>query len=667
MMAKKKKLNNWYEVVAAAEGSNPALNIYGPIVSTAWDESEVTAQGFISDLNAIEAEDIDLFINSPGGGVFAGMAIYNAIQRHDAKVHVHIDGLAASIASVIALAGDTIHMGDSSLFMIHNPHTFAQGDAKALRKQAATLDKVRDSMVAVYEANSNLTSEKLEALMDDETWMSADDAVDAGFIEEVFEGAQVAASIPEGMFHNIPETLGSVPNLPAATEEIPMPASKKSTPAQETQPVEIDVNAVASDATAQAKADEQARKNGIEAVFAKYPDQHELHLACIVDDSVSVADASAKLLDVLAEGVAPIGGQHIQVEDQRDRMRAGLVDGALIRAGLKKDEGTNEYRRFGMQDTARAVLEQNGIATGRMSTDQIIEAALTHSTGDFPIIYQNVMHKTLLGAFNLAPDTWSQFADRGDVSDFRAHNRYRTGSFADLAGLEENGELRNTTTGDAEKAQISASERGVIFNMSYKMVVDDDMGAFLSTAKNLGRAAKRSVENDVYAVLAANAALGDGTALFHADHGNLAGSGTAISVASLGAARAAMGRQMDPDSNDYLDIRPNVLLCPLELVDHANTVIQSETDISKTNSKNMNPIRNMVTVVGTPRLTGTGWYLFSSPSVVPTLEVAFLRGQSEPDVRLEESFSSRGVRMRVTYDYGVAAVEYRGGYKNAGA
>ena len=188
----------------------------------------------------------------------------------------------------------------------------------------------------------------------------------------------------------------------------------------------------------------------------------------------------------------------------------------------------------------------------------------------------------------------------------------------------------------------------------------------MRVARPASRSAHRSVENTAYAELVANPTMGDGTALFHADHSNLAASGSVISIASLGAARSAMRRQMDPSSNEFIDLMPSILLCPVELGDLARQIITSETDITKTNSKARNPIQNMVRVVDTPRLSGTEWYLMAAPSDTAIGEVGFLGG-TEPKMMMEELFESRGVQWRVTLDFGVAMLEWRAGYMNPGA
>jgi ATP-dependent Clp protease protease subunit len=139
--------------------------------------------------------DITVRINSGGGDVFAGVAIHSMLKRHQANVTVYIDGLAASIASIIAMAGDKVIMPKGSMMMIHNPWSFTGGDANDFRKMADTLDAIRDSMIPIYADKTGMTSEEIIALLDAETWLSAEEAVEMGFATEVEDSLKVAASV----------------------------------------------------------------------------------------------------------------------------------------------------------------------------------------------------------------------------------------------------------------------------------------------------------------------------------------------------------------------------------------------------------------------------------------------------------------------------------------
>jgi ATP-dependent Clp protease protease subunit len=145
----------------------------------------VMAKDFIDQLDGISARTIHLHINSPGGDVFQGFAIANAIRAHSARVITHVDGLAASIASIIALAGDYVRMSDNAFLMIHNPYMLAIGNAAELRKNADVLDKIGGSIVNEYVKRSGQSATQMQALMDAETWFTASEAKATGFVDAI--------------------------------------------------------------------------------------------------------------------------------------------------------------------------------------------------------------------------------------------------------------------------------------------------------------------------------------------------------------------------------------------------------------------------------------------------------------------------------------------------
>jgi len=172
------------------------LLLYGEISSSTWYGDEVTPKQFKEDLDALgDVDQIDVYINSPGGDIFAGQAIYSMLERHKARITVYVDGLAASAASVIAMVGDRIIMPKNAMMMIHHPWTIAMGNAKELRKLADELDKVAETIVRVYQDRSGMTRSRIIELMDAETWFTADEAVSCGLADEVEEQKQIAASL----------------------------------------------------------------------------------------------------------------------------------------------------------------------------------------------------------------------------------------------------------------------------------------------------------------------------------------------------------------------------------------------------------------------------------------------------------------------------------------
>lgn len=185
------------------------LMIYGEISDVSWWGDEVTPKQFKKDLDALgELKELKVFINSPGGDVFAGQAIYSMLNRLPYTVSVYVDGLAASAASIIAMVGDTIRMPKNAMLMIHNPWGMVIGYSSDLRKFADELDKVRESIIPVYKEQTGLEDQEIADLMDAETWMTAEEALEKGFIHEIEEAKPVAALIKDfdlSRFKNVPE------------------------------------------------------------------------------------------------------------------------------------------------------------------------------------------------------------------------------------------------------------------------------------------------------------------------------------------------------------------------------------------------------------------------------------------------------------------------------
>lgn len=201
------------------------LYIYGDIVSYQWDDSDTTAQSFKNDLDALgDIHTLNVYINSPGGSVFQGQAIYTILKRHKATVNAHIDGVAASISSVIPMAADNVFMPRNAMMMVHNPWTLAMGNAQELRKQADDLDRIRESILEAYlgKTGDKLSREKLVELLDNETWLTAQECLDYGLCDQVVEAKEVAASIGAELlnrFKNVPESLK---NAVAKAENTPI-------------------------------------------------------------------------------------------------------------------------------------------------------------------------------------------------------------------------------------------------------------------------------------------------------------------------------------------------------------------------------------------------------------------------------------------------------------
>jgi hypothetical protein len=393
----------------------------------------------------------------------------------------------------------------------------------------------------------------------------------------------------------------------------------------------------------------------------------------IIDSGATMDQARAAMLDALASAEPEIRSHHPVVvgKSGTERFIDDAVDAIVARAGHGKLASGNQMRGFTLFELARRSLELAGVNTSSMDKMHLVGRAFTQSTSDFPVLLENAMHKVLQNAYALQTDTWSRFSAIGSVSDFRAHNRYRVGSLANIQLVNELGEFKNITIPDGEKSSISAQTKGGIINLSRQTIINDDLGAFLGYAAMLGRAARRTIETDVYALLAENAGLGpnmaDGNPLFHSSRNNI-GVSSDLSVEGIDGDRVVMAEQLDVGGNDYLDLRPQVLVVPIGLGGTARVVNDAQYDPDTANKlQRPNKVRGLFQdIVDTPRLSGTRRYLFANPSEAPVIEVAFLDGQQEPFLEMQDGFDVDGSRWKVRLDYGVGVIDFRGAVTNDG-
>lgn len=370
------------------------------------------------------------------------------------------------------------------------------------------------------------------------------------------------------------------------------------------------------------------------------------------------------------------GGADIQIgTSETDKLRTAAVDAILYRQGLlsnkEKEEKLhgNPFVGKSAREIARDCLENQGENVRGLGDNEIVKRAFTSSTSDFPVILENVLHRTVVSSYLTVGETWRRFCTTGNVTDFREWKRLKLASIGTLDQLDELGEFKNKSLKDAEAESIKIETYGNIVNISRQMIVNDDLGAFLGISAQLGRAAALTIEKAVYAMLLSNPVMSDGKTLFHADHGNLSATGSALSVVGLDANRVAMAQQMDVGGNDFLDVSPTVLLVPKSLGGTAKVINRSEYDPDTANKlQRANMVFGLFNdIVDTARLSGTARYLFADPALMPALEVAFLNGNDTPYLEQENGFTVDGVSYKVRIDFGVAAIEHRAVYKDLGA
>jgi hypothetical protein len=284
------------------------------------------------------------------------------------------------------------------------------------------------------------------------------------------------------------------------------------------------------------------------------------------------------------------------------------------------------------------------------------------------------MHKAILAAFAIQPDTWRKFCGTDRVPDFRDSHRYRTGALDVLDPLTEHGEFKNKSIPDGERQSINTATKGNIYAISRQTFINDDMGALNDLFMAMGRAAARTLEEDVYALLNQNNGLGptqaDGQPLFHANRKNVNATGAALAVAAIDADRVVMLKQKDITDREYLDLRPAVLLVPTGLGSQAKQINSMEFSGESSKFQVPNVVRGLFReVVDSPRLvSATRRYLFADPTLHPLIKVVFLEESGEaPVLSSQEGWRVEGVEYKVRIDAKAQVFEPKAAVTNAGA
>lgn len=617
----------------------------------------VTATQFIQDLaNLGDIKNLTIQINSQGGSVQDGVAIYNAIKQHPANVTVEINGWALSIASFIAMAGDTVRMASNSLLMLHNPWVSAAGDAAELRKTADVLDKTRETLISAY-ARSGKSRAEIIAMLDAETWLDANEALAAGFIDEVQSNGQpIAASFNSNRF-TIP------PRLLKGNAAMNMQVNNQT-------PDEIRAAALAADAQ---------RRNEINASFRHFQSREgvsELLATCQADTTCTAQAADAKLLVLLGKDCSPVMGNTFAIGDFDPQTRRGndfkeaCTQSLLIRAGVRVENPSplvRDVERLNITAMAENILSMNGKRSAGLGRADIIKAALT--TSDFPELLANTAGKAMMLGYDNEPTTHQIWTGEREVADFKEKSFVALSEAPGLLEVAEGAEYKHGAFGEAAE-KFSIKTFGRMLTITRQALINDDLQAFTAMPAAFGSSARRTEADLVYAKLTGAPVMSDTKTLFHAGHGNLAASGTALSVDSLGAARAAMRRQKGIKGESHLDPQPRFLIVPVVLESKAEAMLNSLVLYGASNGvDNLQWIRNL-TLVSDPRLddvSETAWYLAASPAQLDTIVRAYLAGQARPYYEERIEFEKDGMGVKCRLDFACGVINFRGLYKNPGA
>lgn len=665
---------------------NWSMRLYG-IVGDPWDGFD---EDQVATALAGRKPGGTVHLNSPGGVITTGMSIYHQVRAVRPAV-VRVEGIAASMGSIIALAGERMEMHRGAVLMIHNPWNIAWGDANEMRKTADILDKFKAGLIDIYEEKTGQDRELLAEMMDEETWLTADEALEWGFADAIVDDDADMGAVNLSVLaqtRNMPNevramirTDGKQSSTPAAdavptvNHEDTTMTGITNTPAAGNAPAQDD--AAMAKARKEAVAAERARVKAIRDYVA----EKKLEPAFgekLIDDDLSETEAKAavdRMADYLAEHAQTSGFQNVHrvevTRDERDTLRNGVVKALLNRwnpAGfrIEGDDPARQWANMSLIEVARGLVEASGVNTRGMTRHEVAKAAF-HTTSDFPAVLENVITKSLRSRYELSPRTFTLLARQATLPDYKEVSRAQLGEAPRLRQVLEGGEYTYGTIGDAaEKYRLF--KYGKIVAITREVIINDDLDAFTRVPGDMGAAAGQLESQLFWAHFTGSPVMHDGQQLFSAAHNNQQTTGTEISIASISEGRAAMRMQTGLGGEHRLNVAPRFLVVPPAIETIAEQFVS--TNLLADASGNINPFAGRLQVISEPFLQDNSditWYLWADPASIDTLEYAYLQGEEGPQIETENGFDVDGLKVKVRHDFGVKAIDWRGLWRNAGA
>jgi ATP-dependent protease ClpP protease subunit len=620
-----------------------ALTLYGA-VGEDFDDKQVRDA-----LDEHGAGDITVNLNSGGGIAMMGLAIYNLLKSHAGKITVYIDAMAASAASLIAMAGDTIVMREGALMMIHDPSAMAAGTSRDLRANADALDMISEQARGIYAKRTGLDPKTVADMMMSETWMDADQAVSLGFAtSKVAEPAMAVATFDYRLYRNSPTMLTTKGNI-----SMPIEDTNKDKPWSY-------------------RFIRSAETSGIALA----------ELNAIIDASASIDIAKDSLIDAMAKANSALpragGGWDGWSRGGDDSfsnpefLGKAISDAMYARMSGKAPAGpAREWAGRTLLDMGEATLRVRGERVtwkdGKQGVARsIMSGGGQHTTSDFPNLLQAAGNRFLLEAYQANQSPLKQLARRRTTQDFRAINVLRLGEAPSLDEVIEGGEVKYGTRAESKEA-YSVKTFAKIFSLSRNALINDDLSAFADGNTAWGQAAAQRESAVITGLFLANAGnganLADGNPFYTTGRGNKAGAGSALDFAGLDTGRQALRTMKGLDGVTPINATPKYLVVGAELESTAEQMVRL---IASTKSDDVNPFSGNLTPLVEARFTGKSWRLFADEAQLPAFEIAYLNGVEGPIIEQRAGWDVLGIEFRTIMDIGAGLTEWRASYLNPG-
>ncbi|MBF0583894.1 MAG: peptidase U37 [Magnetococcales bacterium] len=395
----------------------------------------------------------------------------------------------------------------------------------------------------------------------------------------------------------------------------------------------------------------------------------------LVNGGVSLDEARRSLIDEAAKrsSAGEVRNSHIVLAGQRDdrTTRREAVANALLHrfspGAYPLSEQGREYRSMSLLELSKEFAGHDGRGVRGYTRDEVVTRSF-HTESDFPNILANVANKTLRDAYQATQRTFLPFCRQVNATDFKLMTRVQLGEAPSLQKVGENGEYTRGTLGEG-KESYRIETFGKIIAISRQVIINDDLNALTRIPQLFGVAAANLESDVVWGIINANPNMGDGIALFHASHKNMAATGAVISVASLGLGRKIMATQTGVDGKTVINVRPSFIIVPAALEVTAEQLLAVNMVPAKSTDVVPQSLRTL-TVIAEPRLDAASdkaWYMSANPGQIDTVEYAYLEGQNGVYIENRTGFDVDGVEIKARLDFGAKAIDWRGLYKNPGA
>lgn len=390
----------------------------------------------------------------------------------------------------------------------------------------------------------------------------------------------------------------------------------------------------------------------------------------LIDAGATEVEAKAAAHDHIATRSAsrPVIRTATVQNDDPATIRQRRADALAFRAGVREDlpEASRAYQHDSMMDHARACLEAAGVSTRGLSPDETLHRA-AHTTSDFPVILQNTAGLSAMQAYEYASSPLMRLSRQRTVPDFKPATSVRLGEMGALEKVAENGEIKAVSrmeNGESIRVDTYAAR----LDASRQLIINDSLNLFADMASEMGRAAASKAADLLVETLTSNPNLSDGTPVFDASRGNLAGAGADLGGAgdssALDAARQHFRRMRGLDGKTLISAVPRYLVCSPDAETGAEALLAS---IFPATREGVNVWTDAFDLLVEPRLEGDAWYLFADPRRVPSLQHAYLSSNQGPTVQRQEAWDTLGVSFRVFMDFGCGWLDWKGAYQNPGA